>query len=214
MFSKTNVDIVQDLNDSFDEILLDSKRTETHSKPSQIFTKSIKSLNEIDLNIVNNLTPVEKEVVVNQIKKLNRMVNKINEVAGGSVQEPITEVKQKVEDHIKNSNTLTLKPIKCGESFNYISPLKITSLCFKAIIDCSNLSKAKTALFTNEDYEPISDSFEICNGENELLVELNSKISLNNKCYLVIRDKDYSNNEANIIYEIAIDISFVGDFGF
>lgn len=214
MFSKTNVDIVQDLSDSFDEILLDSKRTETHSKPSQIFTKSIKSLNEIDLNIVNNLTPVEKEVVVNQIKKLNRMVNKINEVAGGSVQEPITEVKQKVEDHIKNSNTLTIKPIKCGESFNYISPLKITSLCFKTIIDCSNLSKAKTALFTNEDYEPISDSFEICNGENELLVELNSKISLNNKCYLVIRDKDYSNNEANIIYEIAIDISFVGDFGF
>ena len=213
MFSKANIDIVQELNDSFDEILFDSKRTETRSSPSQIVTKSIKSLNEIDLNIVNNLTPLEKEVVVNQIKKLNRMVNKINEVAGGNTQESITEVKQKVEEHLK-SNILTLKPIKCGESINYISPSRITSLCFKATVNCSHLSKPKTVLFTNENYDPVSVLYEINNGENELLVELNSKISSDSKCYLLIRDMDHSDNEANIVYEIAIDITFNGDFGF
>lgn len=213
MFSKVNVDIVQDINDSFDEVLLDSKRTETHSKPSQIVTKSIKSLNEIDLNIVNNLTPLEKVVVVNQIKKLNRMVNKISEVAGGNTEETITEVKQKVEDHIKN-NVLTLKPLKCGESINYISPMKITSLCFKAIFNCSCLSKSKTVLFTDENYEPVSVMYEIRNGENELLVELNSKISSSSKCYLIIKDKEYSDNEANILYDVMIDLNFSGDFGF
>ena len=212
-FCKNNVDVVDDLNDSLDDVLLESRRTETHNKPAQIVTKTIKSLNEIDLNVVNNLNQLEKDVVINQVRKLSRMINKIDEAAGNEIQAEVPEKKQTVEDAIKFSSVIA-KPLKYNESIIYVAPTAITSLCFKATIKCSNLSETKFINFADDKFEAMSPEYEINNGENSILVELNSKVSSSKKCYLIVKSRDCNSHEANIVYEIDVDIAFNGDFGF
>lgn len=212
-FCRNNVDVVDDLNDSLDDVLLESRRTETHNKPAQIVTKTIKSLNEIDLNVVNNLNPLEKDVVINQVRKLSRMINKIDEAAGNEIQAEVPEKKQTVEDAIKISS-LIAKPLKYNESIIYVAPTAITSLCFKATIKCSNLSETKFINFADDKFEAMCPEYEINNGENSILVELNSKVSSSKKCYLIVKSRDCDSHEANIVYKIDVDIAFNGDFGF
>ena len=60
-FIAKNEDLTEELQISMDRSLLQSKKAQTKSKPSQIVTKSLSMLMDIDTRIIDTLSESEKE---------------------------------------------------------------------------------------------------------------------------------------------------------
>lgn len=63
-FIKENEDIREDLQVSMDRSLLQSKKTQIKNRPSQLVTKSISSLMDIDTRIVDRMSEDEKRKII------------------------------------------------------------------------------------------------------------------------------------------------------
>ena len=212
MFARNNSDIFDELNDSLDDILNQSKKTETKNKPAQIVSKSIKSLNEIDLNIVNSLSNIQKEIVLNQVKRLNKMMGKICEAAGGE-SDFVTFKKTSVENFNK-IKFLKNKEISPTTSIQIHSANDISMLCLNMSIECKNIGDNYFMFFTDKKFNRISEEQKLIEGTINYLFNLNSKVSNEKSALLIIKNTNCAEDEACLVFEFNVNIAFNADFGF
>ena len=78
-FVKENEDATEDLQISMDRSLLQTKKAQTKSKPSQIVSKSLSMLMDIDTRIFDKLSEDEKDKLHTQLHRLTDAVSLIDE---------------------------------------------------------------------------------------------------------------------------------------
>lgn len=221
-FIKDNEELSEDLQISMDRALLKSKKAQSRSKPSQIVNKSISMLMDIDTRIIDKLSSEEKEKLSKQIHKLNDAVSIIEEEVldegfSTKAEEPeeviVTPKRPFVAQRHAN------EPIVYCTNENYVISNLAFSLEFSAIksSDVQDDSAEYYAYFVDESNEELCPLQEISINTNEasrVNFSLNSSASGLDDCYLVLKSKQDSINEAQQIIKFKINISFTLDFDF
>ena len=217
-FVRENEDLAEDLQISMDRSLLQSKKQQTKSRPSQIVNKSLSMLMDIDTRIFDKLSEGEKEKLHTQLHKLTDAVSLIEE----EVNSDGTIIEEKIEETPKNC--LILAQRHKEEPYVYCSDAKpITnlsfSLSFSAFKYMENQSNEVDAIvyFVNETFENLCplQEIHITSGEvSKINFSLNASASNLNECFLVIKSTKDSLYEAQQIIKFDIKIAFSVDFDF
>ena len=87
-FVRQNEEFADQLVLSMDKSLLKAKKQETRSRPSQIVTKSITLLNDIDTRVFEKLTDGEREKLRGQMQKLTQVVERYDAALPRDEEEP------------------------------------------------------------------------------------------------------------------------------
>lgn len=218
-FVRENEDLAEDLQISMDRSLLQSKKQQTKSRPSQIVNKSLSMLMDIDTRIFDKLSEGEKEKLHSQLHKLTDAVSLIEEEVNsdGTVSQ-----EEKQEEISKNCLILAQRHIE--EPYVYCSETKpITnlsfSLSFSAFKYMENQSNEVDAIvyFVNETFENLCplQEIHITSGEvSKINFSLNASASNLNECFLVVKSTKDSLYEAQQIIKFDIKIAFSVDFDF
>ena len=218
-FIKENEDLSEDLQISMDRSLLQSKKAQTKSRPSQIVTKSLSMLMDIDTRIFDKLSEGEKEKLHTQLHKLTDAVSLIEDevVSDGTVKDDIP-----AEDIPKGR--LFIAERHGDEPFVYCKENKIISnlnfaLSFSALKYGNAQSNEVDALvyFVNEEFEELCaiQEMHIVVGETtKVNFSLNASASSLSNCYLVIKSPKDAIREAQSISKFNIKIAFNVEFDF
>lgn len=221
-FIKDNEELSEDLQISMDRALLKSKKAQSRSKPSQIVNKSISMLMDIDTRIIDKLSSEEKEKLSKQIHKLNDAVSIIEEEV---LDEDISTKAEEPEEVIITpmrpfvAQRHTNEPIVFCTNENYVISNLAFSLEFSAIktSDEQDDNANYYVYFIDESNDELCPLQEIQVNTNEVSkinFSLNSSASGLDDCYLVLKSKQDSINEAQQILKFKINISFTLDFDF
>lgn len=218
-FIKENEDLSEDLQISMDRSLLQSKKAQTKSRPSQIVTKSLSMLMDIDTRIFDKLSEGEKEKLHTQLHKLTDAVSLIEDevVSDGTVKDDTP-----AEDIPKGR--LFIAERHGDEPFVYCKENKIISnlnfaLSFSALKYGNAQSNEVDALvyFVNEEFEELCaiQEMHIVVGEiTKVNFSLNASASSLSNCYLVIKSPKDAIREAQSISKFNIKIAFNVEFDF
>lgn len=218
-FIKDNEDLSEDLQISMDRSLLQSKKAQTKSRPSQIVNKSLSMLMDIDTRIFDKLSEGEKEKLHTQLHKLTDAVNLIQDevISDGTI-----KVMEPAEENSKGRLFIAERhidePIVFCKENKTISNLSF-SLNFAAVkYDELQLNEVFALVyFANEEFEEICPTQEINVkvGENtKVNFSLNAGASSLKNCYLVIKSTKDAAQEAQQIVRFKINIAFSVDFDF
>ncbi len=216
-FIAKNEDLTEELQISMDRSLLQSKKAQTKSKPSQIVTKSLSMLMDIDTRIIDTLSEIEKEKLNTQLHKLTNAVSMIaDDITTDDIQDNKLEVEAKgrlfiAERHIDEPMVI------CKDNMT-ISNLNF-SLSFSALKYDETQTDTVDAFvyFVNEEYEELCPLQEIhlSVGENtKVAFSLKASASSLEKCLLVIKSTKDSINEAQQITKFKVNIAFSVEFDF
>ena len=218
-FIKENEDLSEDLQISMDRSLLQSKKAQTKSRPSQIVTKSLSMLMDIDTRIFDKLSEGEKEKLHTQLHKLTDAVSLIEDevVSDGTVKDDTP-----AEDIPKGR--LFIAERHGDEPFVYCKENKIISnlnfaLSFSALKYGNAQSNEVDVLvyFVNEEFEELCAIQEMHIGVGEITkvnFSLNASASSLSNCYLVIKSPKDAIREAQSISKFNIKIAFNVEFDF
>ena len=218
-FIKENEDLSEDLQISMDRSLLQSKKAQTKSRPSQIVTKSLSMLMDIDTRIFDKLSEGEKEKLHTQLHKLTDAVSLIEDevISDGMVKNDAP-----TEDIPKGRLFIAERHV--DEPFIYCKENKIISnlnfaLSFSAIkYDNAQPNEADVLVyFVNEEHEELCTIQEahIVVGEiTKVNFSLNASASSLSNCYLVIKSPKDAIREAQSISKFNIKIAFNVEFDF
>ncbi len=218
-FVKSNEDLTEDLQISMDRSLLQSKKAQTKSRPSQIVTKSLSMLMDIDTRIIDKLTDSEKEKLHTQLNKLTDAVSLIEE-------EVTSDGTVKPEEGVIDApkGRLFIAEKHRDEPFVYCADNKaISNLNFALNLsavkyDVSQADSTRVLVyFVNEAFEELCAIQEavITAGETTRVnFSLNASASSLKKCYLVIKSSKDALYEAQQISAFDIRISFSLEFDF
>lgn len=216
-FITNHEDLTEELQISMDRSLLQSKKAQTKSRPSQIVTKSLSMLMDIDTRIIDTLSENEKEKLNTQLHKLTNAVSMIAD-------DITTDDKQNVEmescvkgrlfiaERHMNEPIIICKDIKTISNLNFsldFSALKYTEVQMNSV--------DAFVYFVNEEYEELCPLQEIhlSVGENtKVNFSLNASASSLEKCLLVIKSTKDSINEAQQIIKFNVNIAFSVEFDF
>lgn len=217
-FVKENEELSEDLQISMERSLLQSKKEQTKSRPSQIVNKSLSMLMDIDTRIFDKLSEGEKEKLHTQLHKLTDAVSLIEE----EVNSDGTITEEKTEEAPKNCLILAQRHIE--EPYVYCADAKaITNLSFylpfSAFKYMENQSNDVDAIvyFVNETFENLCplQEIHITSGEiTKVNFSLNASASNLKECFLVIKSTKDSLYEAQQIIKHNIKIAFSVDFDF
>lgn len=221
-FIKDNEELSEDLQISMDRALLKSKKAQSRSKPSQIVNKSISMLMDIDTRIIDKLSSEEKEKLSKQIHKLNDAVSIIEEEV---LDEGISTKAEEPEEVIITpkrpfvAQRHTNEPVVFCTNENFVISNLAFSLEFSAIktSDEQDDNANYYVYFIDESNDELCPLQEIQVNTNEVSkinFSLNSSASGLDDCYLVLKSKQDSINEAQQILKFKINISFTLDFDF
>lgn len=213
-FVKENEDISEDLQISMDRSLLQSKKEQTKSKPTQIVTKSLSMLMDVDTRILDKLSDGEKEKLQTQLHKLTDAVSLIqSEMTAESIPE---QQEEKV-----TSGCLLLAPLPKDEPFVFCPESKpISNLNFSlqlATTPNKNGDVKRLLYFVSESGEELCPRQEIsfvAGKETRVSFSLNASASSLEKCYLVVKASEHSHNEAYQLLEFFVKIAFSIEFDF
>lgn len=218
-FIKDNEDLSEDLQISMDRSLLQSKKAQTKSRPSQIVNKSLSMLMDIDTRIFDKLSEGEKEKLHTQLHRLTDAVSLIeDEVASdGTVKDDAP-----TEDVPKGRLFIAERHI--DEPFIYCKENKTISnlnfaLSFSAIkYDEAQPNETDVLIyFVNEEYEElcaIQEAHIVVGEVTKVNFSLNASASSLNNCYLVIKSPKDAIREAQSISKFNIKIAFNVEFDF
>lgn len=218
-FIKENEDLAEDLQISMERSLLQSKKAQTKSRPSQIVNKSLSMLMDIDTRIFDKLSEGEKEKLHIQLHKLTDAVSLIEDevTSDGMIKNGF-----KVEE--KPKNRLFVAGRHIDEPFIYCQENKTISnlsfaLGFSAIKYDENQQNEVDVLvyFVNEEFKELCaiQEIRIVVGETtKVNFSLNSSASSLNNCYLVIKSPKDAIYEAQSILKFNIKIAFNVEFDF
>ena len=218
-FIKENEDLSEDLQISMDRSLLQSKKAQTKSRPSQIVTKSLSMLMDIDTRIFDKLSDGEKEKLHTQLHKLTDAVSLIEDevTSDGTVKETET-VDESPKGRLFVAAQHEDEPIVFCNSNKVITNLNF-ALSFSAMKYDVEQSNEVDALvyFVNEDFEelcPIQEVHITVNETTKVNFSLNASASSLNNCYLVIKSPKDAIREAQSISKFNIKIAFNVEFDF
>ena len=218
-FIKDNEEIKEDLEISLDRSLNQSKKAQTKNRPSQLVSKSISSLMDIDTRIIDKLSESEKEKLSGQLKRLTETVTMIT----GEVVPESTEKEKKIITESKPTRlylpvTYPNEPkVICDKTDIVISNLCF-SLPFKAV--SGNIQENGTeyvAYFADDKFEMLSPVKQFTVKMNEtakVQFTLNESASSMDHCLLIIRAAKDGVDEARSITYCSIKISFQVGFEF
>ena len=219
IFVLNNEDLTEELQVSMDRSLLQSKKAQTKSRPSQIVTKSLSMLMDIDTRIIDTLSENEKEKLSTQLHKLTNAVSMISDdIAIDDNHEENTITETQVKGRLYVAERHTDEPIVICEENKIITNLNF-SLYFSALkynesqTDCVNAF----VYFVNDQYEelcPLQEINLIAGEHTKVNFSLNASASSLDNCLLVIKSTKDSINEAQQITKLNIKIAFNIEFDF
>ena len=229
-FVTSHEEAAEDLQVSLDKSLLKAKKQETRSRPSQIVSKSISMLKDVDTNIFDNLTELEKENLRSQLSRLSTVVDRIDTMVSDDIvvrdddvskKEPATikaiEEKEEVKTRFYIAKRHIDEPfVSCLSEGKAIANLSVT-LEFAL---CRTLTTQKDSViykvfFIDEANEVISDVKEINLKENQnekVAIALFSKASTYSSCFLALQSGSDGVDELQQLIPFNINISFAADF--
>lgn len=233
IFYKSNNDLADSLKFSLEDAAKGARTKELYKKPSQIVSKTINSLRDIDVNIVRKLGSTEKSKMKNQINMLSKTIQRISN---------IVDPQEENENLNNNTNSnpipdnapkiITIPDNQKGNKENYfkIIPSKycdyidienesknvITNSIIRLNVKLkyeNNLNKYKF-YFVNNDYKVCSNVIDLSltNSYQSLIFNFDQHIEKNNHIYLVIKKEEDKENEARFLLEYDVNIVFVSDF--
>ena len=219
-FVKENEDTTEDLQISMDRSLLQTKKAQTKSKPSQIVSKSLSMLMDIDTRIFDKLSEDEKDKLHTQLHRLTDAVSLIDEEVMPAPSVADSAPKQEVpKGRVYLAARHINEPVVFCERENFVITNLTFSLPFSAYRYSESQAQRTTFLaqFISEGYEEISplQEFEVCVGEtSKVNFSLNASASSLKDCYLLLKSSQDSQHEAQQITKYKINISFNVDFDF
>lgn len=229
-FVRTHEDIAEDMQVSMDKSLLKAKKKETRNRPSQIVSKSISMLKDVDTNIFEKLTETEKENLRGQISRLSA----ITEQYGKLVEDDVP---------VKSGSTTTINTVRNvvrkdeGKPRYYIAHSHVD----EPQLQCLSRGKIITTLgmalefllgkpierqkkncsyrlfFINDKNEVISEIKEIqlvSEEKQKIIVTLHSEASRLKDCFLAVQSCRDAVDELQQLIPFSIKISFTADFEF
>lgn len=218
-FIKENEDLSEDLQITMDRSMLQSKKQQTKSRPSQIVNKSLSMLMDIDTRIIDKLSDVEKEKLNNQLHKLTDAVSLIKEEVVAESESATTENEKDIP-----KGHLALAHRHADEPYVYCADVKaISNLNFSLALSAFKYNEkqsdetAAIVYFVNEAYEELCPIQEVCVTAGELSkvsFSLNASASSLNDCYLVIKSTKDAIYEAQQLVKHKINIAFNVEFDF
>lgn len=219
-FIRENEEIREDLQISMDRSLTQAKKAQTKSRPSQLVSKSLSTLMDIDTRIIDKLSESEKDKLNGQLKRLSDAVTLIStEIDSESIQSvSATQPQQKTTRLFAAIHPEDEPFVFCEKPRIVITNLSF-SLPFTAeyqLIEEGN-SADYIAYFVNDDYENLSSiqQFEVKVGETtKVSFTLNSAASSLDHCFLVLRSAKDKVDEAQSIIRCQIKMAFQVEFDF
>lgn len=218
-FIKENEDLSEDLQITMDRSMLQSKKQQTKSRPSQIVNKSLSMLMDIDTRIIDKLSDVEKEKLNNQLHKLTDAVSLIKDEVVAESESATTENEKDIP-----KGHLALAHRHADEPYVYCADVKaISNLNFSLALSAFKYNEkqsdetAAIVYFVNEAYEELCPIQEVCVTAGELSkvsFSLNASASSLNDCYLVIKSTKDAIYEAQQLVKHKINIAFNVEFDF
>lgn len=234
-FVQGNEEFADDLIVAYDKAMLKAKRAETKEKPTQIVSKSISLLKDVDINIITKLNASEKDRLKNQLTKLSSLV-------------------ETFDTFVDNDSTADLsQPNKIQESEDILSKSVQTNRYFIAapdwtagIITCTNhktitnsifhvefklnpfsqnafISALFTAFFISDDGTKISNNQTLSFTKphehlepNPIRLEftLNLITTGSKTCFLALKNPALPDNELLQLIPFRVQISFSTEFSF
>lgn len=225
-FVKANEDTTEELQISMDRSLLQSKKAQTKSRPSQIVNKSLSMLMDIDTRIFDKLSDTEKDKLSAQLHKLTDAVRLIEEEVIHDDENIGTQEKSANKENDKsNKNEIAISPV--NREFPYVfcaSPrLIISNLSFSLLFGAckyfpSQQDEATCLIYivdeNNEILSPVQEVAVNVGTQIKVNFALNSSASSKKDCFVIIKNKEDKPNQAQSMTQLKIDISFAVDFDF
>lgn len=225
-FVKANEDTTEELQISMDRSLLQSKKAQTKSRPSQIVNKSLSMLMDIDTRIFDKLSDAEKEKFSAQLHKLTDTVSLIEEGIVHDDENVVTQENRANKENDKNNkNEIVISPVNrefpyifCASTKLIVSNLSF-SLLFGAFKYISSQQDEVACLIyivdeNNEILCPVQEVVVNVGTQTRVNFALNSSASSKKNCFVVIKNKEDKPNQAQSLIQLKIDISFTVDFDF
>ena len=234
-FVSTHEEAAEALQLSLDKSLLKAKKQETRSRPSQIVSKSISLLKDVDTNIFEKLTEAEKDNLRGQLSRLSTVVDRFDTMISDepssdvstSTEEastPVTVVKKVVSNANEKPRFFIAKRhidepiVRCISIGKAITNLGVT-LEFE-LGCCSPGQKNEVvyrAFFINDTNEIVSDAKEIkiaCGEQTKMMFTLSPKVSSATSCSLALQSSNDAIDELQQLIPFEVKISFTSDFDF
>lgn len=234
-FISTHEEAAENLQMSLDRSLLKAKKHETRNRPSQIVSKSITLLKDVDTNIFEKLTDSEKENLRGQLGRLSSVVERFDTMIDSDA--PVSEKPEKKKDEPVISvvktvvNTVQSKPrffiakrhfdepfVNCLTAGKIISSLGFT-VEFEALKGTpeQKTSFSYRAFFIDEYNEIISDIKEIVLNTGKVskaTFTLSPKVSSATSCMLALQSSNDGADELQQLIPFEVNISFTSEFDF
>ena len=233
-FVKEHEEAAEELQISLDRSLLKAKKRETRNRPSQIVSKSISLLKDVDTNVFEKLTDLEKDNLRGQLNRLSTVVERFDTMIDDDVKSRELE-SDKGEHHItvykEIENKKTIKPRFYIAKRHILEPIVICLSIGKRITNlglsmeftlCEPLEEQKRevmyrAFFIDQENEIISDirEFRLSTGDKTReLFTLMPKASSLTECMLALQSEEDSVDELQQLIPFEINILFSSDFDF
>lgn len=221
-FVKANEETTEELQIAMDRSLLQSKKAQTKSRPSQIVSKSLSMLMDIDTQIFDKLSDAEKDKLSAQLHKLTDAVSLIEEEVSRD-ESATAEEKECIEE--ENSNKITLATVNRELPYVFCASQKmaITNLSFSLLFEArkylsSQKDEATCLIYivdeNNEILCPVQEVIISVGEQTKVNFALNASASSKRECFVVIKNMEDKANQAQSITRLGINISFAVDFDF
>lgn len=221
-FVAQNEDLTDDLELSLDKSLLKAKKKETRNKPSQIVTKSITMLRDVDTRVIEKLDEGERDKLRQQVDKLSQMVGQFDSLFDDdSTGAPLVEEHSSQLSRLRYS--IAPKHLEEPEVICKNAGQAVTSLTVKMLfaIQATELSTEKTVRFIivplDEDYQKLSEEM-ILQGNIGDSVEcsmmLDARASGLKHFYLGIRSETDQKDELQQLIPFGINMMFATEVDF
>ena len=233
-FVSTHEDVAESLQLSLDRALLKAKKHETRNRPSQIVSKSITLLKDVDTNIFEKLTDSEKESFRGQLDRLSTVVESFDtmidngpkaEMVKNEAEKPISTVVKTVINNSPEKPRFFVAKRHIEEPFviclsvgKVISNLGIT-IEFKPYdpFEYQRNQFIYRAFFIDKTNEIISDIKELCMvcGEStKAMFTLSPKVSSSSQCMLALQSSIDNLDELQQLIPFEVNIAFTSDYDF
>lgn len=232
-FVSTHEDAAENLRMSLDKSLLKAKKRETRNRPSQIVSKSITLLKDVDTNIFEKLTDSEKENLKGQLGRLSSVVERFDTMIDSdtpTAEAPVKEapavsvVKTAVSNGQSKPRFYIAKRHSDEPFVNCLTAGKtISNLIFTVELEPTKVSEGQKASFSyraffiDESNEIISDIKEIelnTNAVSKATFTLFPKVSSATNCMLALQSSIDGAEELQQLIPFEVNISFASEFDF
>lgn len=233
-FVSTHGEEAEALQLSFDKSLLRSKKQETRNKPSQIVSKSILMLRDVDTNIFSKLTDAEKDNLRGQLTRLTSVVERFDTMIESDAAPSPQPQERKPIVTTQTTKVTTVAPEKprfCIGKFHVDDPFvqctsigrPITNLTvtleFEAVkqMDSQHESASRRVFFVDSSNEIVSEIKEVplrAGSRSKTTLTLSSKVSSEKNCFLAIQAATDGPDELQQLIPFSLNISFFADVDF